>query len=62
MRTFIFIRNEKNEYGKLERILVGMTQSDMWPSNMTNMEDSEFYGCQCVEVSERCHIKLGVMA
>lgn len=62
MRTFIFIKNEKNKYGKLERILVGMTQSDIYPSNMTRWEDSEFYGCQCVEVSEHCYIKLGVLA
>ena len=62
MRTFIFIKNEKNKYGKLERIIVGMTQSNMYPSNMTRSEESEFYGCQCVEVSEKCYIKLGVLA
>lgn len=61
MRTFIFIQNEKNEYGKLERVIVGMTQSDTYPSNMIYI-NNKFYGCQCVEVSESCHIKLGVLA
>lgn len=61
MRTFIFIKNIKNEYNKLERVIVGMTQSDSYPSSM-NIEGSEFYGCDCIEVKDHCHINLGVLA
>lgn len=61
MRTFIFIKNIRTE-GKLERVIVGMTQSNNYPSNMTRFEDSEFYACDCVEVTEHCHIKLGFVA
>lgn len=62
MRTFIFLKNVKNENNKLERVIVGMTQSDSYPSTLVNLEDSEFYCCDCVEVPEHCHIKLGVAA
>lgn len=61
MRTFIFIKNIKSG-NKLERVIVGMTQSSTYPSSMTRLEDSEFYRCDCVEVTEHCHIKLGVVA
>ena len=64
MRTFIFVENirNKDKGNWLERVIVGMTQSDMYPSTMVNSKDSEFYACQCVEVSEHCHIRLGVLA
>jgi len=58
MRTFIFVKNERKD-GQLVRIIKGMTQSKDFPSSMTNFEDSEFYGCQCVEVTERCNIEIG---
>jgi len=61
MRTFIFIKNERRN-SKLYRVIVGMTQSNMYPSDMTRFEDSKFYGCQCVEVTEQCHVELGVLA
>ena len=61
MRTFIFIRNERRN-DKAYRYIVGMTQSDMFPSDKTRFEDSEFYGCECIEVSENCHIELGALA
>lgn len=59
MRTFIFIKNIRNEHNQLERVIVGMTQSNLYPSNM-RIEGSEYYGCDCVEVTEHCHVKLGV--
>lgn len=61
MRTFIFIKNMKNEDNKLERVIVGMTQSDSYPSSMKN-EGSEFYNCDIIEVTDHCHINLGVVA
>ena len=61
MRTFIFVKNEKVN-GRLERVIVGMTQGTMWPSDMTRFEDSKFYACDCIEVTEKCHINLGVLA
>lgn len=61
MRTFIFIKNMKNKYNKLERVIVGMTQSDSYPSSI-NIEGAEFFGCDCIEVTDHCHINLGVVA
>lgn len=61
MRTFIFIKNEKKG-NKLEKVIVGMVQSDMFPSSKTKFEDSEFYNCDVIEVTEHCHIELGVVA
>lgn len=58
MRTFIFVKNERKD-GELIRIIKGMTQSNNFPSSMTRFEDSEFYGCQCIEVPERCNIEIG---
>lgn len=58
MRTFIFVKNERKD-GQLVRIIKGMTQSKDFPSSMTRFEDSEFYGCQCVEVSEHCNVEIG---
>lgn len=58
MRTFIFVKNERKD-GQLVRIIKGMTQSKDFPSSMTRFEDSEFYGCQCIEVTEHCNIEIG---
>lgn len=58
MRTFIFVKNERKD-GQLVRIIKGMTQSKDFPSSMTRFEDSEFYGCQCIEVSEHCNVEIG---
>jgi len=58
MRTFIFIKNERKG-SKVIRVIKGMKQSKDWPSTLTNFEDSEFYGCQCVEVTEHCDIEIG---
>lgn len=61
MRTFIFTKNMKNEHGKLIRVIVGMTQSEFFPSSARN-EGGEFEGCDIIEVSDHCHIELGVLA
>lgn len=58
MRTFIFIKNEKKG-NKLIRVIKGMTKSQNFPSSMTNLKDSKFYGCQCIEISDHCHIEIG---
>ena len=58
MRTFIFIKNVRKG-SELIRVIKGMTQSKDFPSSMTNFEDSEFYGCQCIEVTEHCDIEIG---
>jgi hypothetical protein len=58
MRTFIFIKNERKD-GELVRIIKGMKQSMEFPSSLTRFEDSEFYGCQCIEVTEHCNIEIG---
>lgn len=57
MRTFIFFKNVRNN-GKLERHIVGMTQSDMYPSSHTCL-GGQFEYCDCVEVTEKCDIKVG---
>jgi len=58
MRTFIFVKNERKD-GQLVRIIKGMTQSKDFPSSMTRFEDSEFYGCQCIEITDHCNIEIG---
>lgn len=60
MRTFIFIKNERRN-NKLYRVIVGMTQSETYPSDLTRFEDSKFYACDCIEISEECHIELGII-
>lgn len=58
MRTFIFIKNERKG-SELVRVIKGMKQSKDFPSSMTRFEDSEFYGCQCIEITEHCDIEIG---
>ncbi len=58
MRTFIFIKN-KRKGNKVVRVIKGMKQANSFPSEMTSFEDSEFYGCQCIEVTDHCHIEIG---
>jgi hypothetical protein len=57
MRTFIFIkRYTKN--GQIRQYIAGMEQGNTFPTAQNN-KDNEFYGCQCIEVTEKCHIELG---
>lgn len=58
MRTFIFIKTIKKDGQKPYRAIIGMHQSDTFPSGMTNDPESEFYACDCLEISESCHVKL----
>lgn len=58
MRTFIFIKNIRTKSGRVERHIVGMTQSDLYPSNLV-CKDGLFEYCDCVEVSEKCDVKIG---
>lgn len=59
MRTFIFTTTIKKENDKVKLIVVGMVQSDMYPSGLTRDKDSKFYGCACHEISESCHVEIG---
>lgn len=52
MRTFIFLKRENKKL-----VIVGMCQSDMYPSSKL-IQGGEFYACQCVEVTEKCHIEI----
>lgn len=58
MRTFIFIKTIKKDGQKPYRAIVGMRQSNTYPSGMTTDPESEFYACDCLEISENCHVKL----
>lgn len=62
LRTFIFVKTYKEKSfgirGKVRRCIVGMEQGTMFPS-CQNDKESQFYGCQCIEVSEHCHVELG---
>ncbi len=60
MRTFIFTKNIKKG-NKIVKTIVGMVQSNSYPSSM-KIEGSDFYGCDCIEVTEHCHIELGAVA
>ncbi len=57
MRTFIFMKNTKRD-GKMYRTIVGMLQSNSFPSSETRDENSRFYACDCIEVTESCHIEI----
>ena len=57
MRTFIFIRNKKRG-NRIKRVIVGMIQSDMFPSDKIHNMYSEFYGCDCVEIAEHCDVEI----
>lgn len=57
MRTFIFIK-KYNENGKEKKYIAGMVQRKYYPSSLVNCAGSIFYGCDCVEVTEQCHIEL----
>lgn len=59
MRTFIFIKTERDERGRLVDYIAGMTQSDMFPSSERRDPESPFYGARVEEVTDRCHIRLG---
>ena len=59
MRTFIFVKNERDEHNELHRIIVGMTTGNMYPSDSL-LPSAAFAGCQCIEVTDKCHIDLGI--
>jgi hypothetical protein len=59
MKTFIFLKNYKRN-GKLRRTIVGMVQSDCYPSSLIKCSGSKFYGCDCVEIKEQCHVEIGL--
>lgn len=59
MRTFIFVKNERDEHGQLHRIIKGMTTGNSYPSAAL-LPGADFSGCQCIEVTDRCYIDLGV--
>jgi len=59
MRTFMFIKNERDNYGQTHKIVKGMVMGDMYPSGMTGKGDKYEY-CDCIELTERCCIDLGV--
>ena len=57
MRTFIFIKNEW-DCGITHKVIKGMVQSDYFPS-IEISPGGDFYGCKCVEVTDKCTIDLG---
>lgn len=58
MRTFIFVKSERDEHGNLKKYIAGMVQSDSYPSDLRRNPDSEFYLSEVIEVKEHCHIYL----
>lgn len=59
MRTFIFVKNERDEHNQLHRIIKGITTGNYYPSDFVST-GAYFSGCQCIEVTDNCHIDLGV--
>ena len=57
MRTFIFIKNERVN-NRINRFIIGMQTGNNFPSCQNDI-DSTYYGCQCVEVTEKCCIDIG---
>lgn len=57
MRTFIFIKNVRNN-GKIERHIVGTIQANTFPSSHI-CSGGQFEYCDCFEVTEKCDIKIG---
>jgi len=55
MRTFIFLKKYKKG-DKYEVVIKGMTQREHFPSDLINCSGSIFYGCDCKEVTEKCHV------
>lgn len=58
-RTFIFIKNERDNNGQLHRIIKGMTTGNNYPAAVL-IPGADFANCQCIEVSDKCHIDLGI--
>lgn len=58
-RTYIFIKTERDDHGKLVDYIAGMTQTDAFPSAEIRDSESPFYGARVEEVTDRCHIRLG---
>lgn len=52
----------KTKYGvdskAKEIVILGLISSEMYPSTIVNDPESTYYGCDIVEVKEKCHIKL----
>ena len=59
MRAFIFVKNERDEHNQLHRIIKGVTTGKYYPS-VAILPGAKFSGCQCIEVTDSCHIDLGV--
>ena len=55
MRTFIFLKKFKKG-NKYDVAIVGMTESEQFPSDLVNCSGSIFYGCECKEISNNCHV------
>ena len=60
-RTFIFLKNVKwsEDSQRKTQIICGMVQSEYYPSGLINDPSSNFHGCDCVEVTANCYIKIG---
>ena len=59
MRSFIFLKNERDEHGQLHRIIKGMTTGNNYPS-ADLMTGASYENCDCIEITEKCHIDLGI--
>lgn len=59
MRTFIFVKTERDIYNRPHRIIKGMTTGNYYPSAAL-IPGADFYNCDCIEVSEKCSIDLGI--
>lgn len=58
MRTFIFIKTIKKDGEKPYMAILGMHQSETYPSEAISDPESIFYECDCLEIFEVCHVKL----
>lgn len=58
MRTFLFIKNMRNNKNELHQYIIGMTQGDYFPS-CQNDPQSEYHNCQVIEVTESCCVDIG---
>lgn len=59
MRTFIFLKTERDIHDRPHLIIKGMTTDNMYPSNLL-VQGATFENCRCIEVTEKCSIDLGV--
>lgn len=59
MRTFIFVKNEKDANGRMHRIIKGIKSGGFFPSTAI-ATGGQFEHCDCIEITDCCHIDLGV--